>query len=233
MLSSVARAALLSACCLPALAFGDPLRVVPVGEYRALSSSAAASFDTVFSVALVEALDRTWVRGSAATAADLVVGEGVDGTVYYRTGTTALVATEDRALDWPQLRGEPVCVVAGNPRAAMVKARFGVFPRFYPSAAHALIGLKLGECRAVVEDARLLEALSVLPEWRRYKRILPRLPEAELAFSVEAKEQGLQVEINDLLRRWESNGRLAELAQLAIDEVAFQAYVLADTLDCH
>ena len=105
--------------------------------------------------------------------------------------------------------------------------------REYPSSAHALIGLKLGECQAVVEDEALLTELATLPEWRRYKRLLPPLADAERQLRLTADEAGLQQEIDALVAQWSVNGRLAKLTQQWIDEVAFQAYVLADTLDCH
>ena len=80
----------------------------------------------------------------------------------------------------------------------------------------------------------MLTELATLPEWRRYKRLLPPpLADAERQLRLTADEAGLQQEIDALVAQWSVDGRSAKLTQQWIDEVAFQAYVLADTLDCH
>ena len=154
-------------------------------------------------------------------------------TTYYRAVPAALVPTEAGPAAWADLREQSVCVSTASPYAPVLRERFGASPREYPSSAHALIGLKLGECQAVVEDEALLTELATLPEWRRYKRLLPPLADAERQLRLTADEAGLQQEIDALVAQWSVDGRLAKLTQQWIDEVAFQAYVLADTLDCH
>jgi len=58
------------------------------------------------------------------------------------------------------------------------------------------------------------------------------MPGWQLSLTV-ADDANLQQQINALLAQWSAEGRLAGLTQQWVDEVAFQAYVLADTLDCH
>ena len=132
-------------------------------------------------------------------------------------------------IGWQALAGQTFCIAEGHGAARLIEQRFAAHARYYPSSAHALIGLKLGECQVVVEDLVLLEALAKLPEWRRYARLLPRLADAERELMVELAEAGER----DLLAEWARNGRLDQFIRESVDEVAFQAYVLADTLDCH
>ncbi|EIK52191.1 amino acid ABC transporter, periplasmic amino acid-binding protein [Stutzerimonas stutzeri TS44] len=224
-MTAFSRIALLAALCLPGLALSESQPTAPVEVYRALSSDAWSSLDSAIAAALAGALQ--------SAVDDLRVGATGAGSLYYRTEIAALGATTDGPREWAQLRGEAFCVAAGNPQAAIVAARFGAIPRAYPSSAEALIGLKLGECRVVVEDVRLLENLAELPEWRRFNRLLPRLADAETQLWVEARTPAQQAQITALHQQWRANGRLQALVQQAIDDVAFQAYVLADTLDCH
>ena len=49
----------------------------------------------------------------------------------------------------------------------------------------------------------------------------------------EAADTALQQRIEQFTASKQGEGALAEVTQHWIDEVAFQAYVLADTLDCH
>jgi polar amino acid transport system substrate-binding protein len=163
----------------------------------------------------------------------LVSGDQPGAAVYYRAAPAALSATEGGLDAWSDLQGQSVCVSDASPYVSLLRTRFAAEPREYPSAAHALIGLKLGECRAVVDDDVLLRDIATLPEWRRYKRLLPALTDAERQLRLAADDSSLQQQIDTLLVRWAAEGQLAELVRQWVDEVAFQAYVLADTLDCH
>ncbi|MGE4408241.1 amino acid ABC transporter substrate-binding protein [Pseudomonas sp.] len=216
---------------LPALA--EQLRTALPDGYRVLSSSATESFEPALVEALAKALGRRAAFVAALDEAELQLGAGETGALYYRAVPAALTATEGGPGAWSDLRSQSFCVAAGSPYARLVAERFAALPREYPSAAHALIGLKLGECQAVVDDQALLADLATLPEWRRYKRLLPALPEAEQARRITAEDASLQARVEALMARWREEGRLAELTRQWIDEVAFQAYVLADTLDCH
>ncbi|EXF47135.1 amino acid ABC transporter periplasmic amino acid-binding protein [Pseudomonas sp. BAY1663] len=216
---------------LPALA--EPLRAALPGGYRVLSSSATESFEPALVEALAEALGQRAEFVTAVDEAELQLGARETGALYYRAVPAALAATEGGPGSWSDLRSQPFCVAAGSPYARLVAERFAALPREYPSAAHALIGLKLGECQAVVDDQALLADLATLPEWRRYKRLLPALPEVEQVLRISTDDAALQVKVDALIERWREEGRLGELTQQWIDEVAFQAYVLADTLDCH
>lgn len=216
------RIALLAALCLPGLTLGEPLSET----YRALSSDAQSSLNSTIAAVLGETLQ--------STVDDFRVGATGDGSLFYRTEIAALGAASDGPREWAQLHGESFCIAAaGNPQMAAVAARFGTIARPYPSSAEALIGLKLGECRVVVEDAGLLENIAELPEWRRFSRLLPRLADADMHLWVAARPPELQEKVEALQQQWHANGRLQALVEQAIDDVAFQAYVLADTLDCH
>lgn len=216
----------------PGLTAAQPLYAA-VPEYRVLSSTETDSFEPALLEALGGALGQAIAVTPQPGSADLQLGPAGTGPRYYQALPAALTASEGGVADWQQLRNQPVCLSAASPYAQLVVQRFGAQPRDYPSTAHALIGLKLGECRAVVDDQRLLTELSVLPEWRRYNSLLPGLPEGEQTLRITAPDAQLQLRIDGLLAQWQEKGRLEDLIQFWIDEVAFQAYVLADTLDCH
>ncbi|EKM96963.1 transporter substrate-binding domain-containing protein [Stutzerimonas degradans] len=219
------RIALLAALCLPGLTLGEPQSAATGETYRALSSDAQSSLDSTIAAALGETLQ--------SAVEDFRVGTTGDGSLFYQTEIAALGAASDGPREWAQLHGESFCIAAGNPQMAAVAERFGAVARPYPSSTEALIGLKLGECRIVVEDASLLENIAELPEWRRFNRLLPRLVDADMQLWVAASTPELQEKVDALQQQWHANGRLQALVQQAIDDVAFQAYVLADTLDCH
>ncbi|WP_256681119.1 transporter substrate-binding domain-containing protein [Pseudomonas sp. IC_126] len=224
---------------MPASALAAPLQAVLVGDYRPLKATEAEAvtegFEAAWLASLGEALggDIDIVLADAQAQAELRIGEISSGAVYYSSEIAALAAAEAGPAEWTDLAGAPVCIAAGNPHAATVVSRFDGIARAYPSAAQTLIGLKLGECQAVVGDQLLLQQIATLPEWRRYNRLLPVLEESALALRIEADDALLQQRIEQILSSEQGQEMLVEATQYWIDEVAFQAYVLADTLDCH
>ncbi len=219
---------------MPVASMAESLRV-QLPEHRVLSSSETESFESALIEQLAKALGRS---GAAVARADdaevrLVAGDRVGPATYYHAVPAALSATEGGLVVWSDLQGQTVCVNHASPYGALLSERFAALPREYPSAAHALIGLKLGECVAVVEDDLLLMEIATLPEWRRYKHLLPSLADVGRPLGLNGDDANLQQQINALLAQWLAEGRLAGLIQQWVDEVAFQAYVLADTLDCH
>ncbi len=224
------------ACVMAPLSLAGPvLQVDLAGEYRALRASTPdvvpGGFEQELAERLAASLQRPLALGNSA-AADLVIGAQAQGAAFYQSQMAALSATMGGVERWEQLRDQPFCVAQGSPYGEQVVRRFAGQRREYPSAAHALIGLKLGECRAVVEDSRLLADIAPLPEWQRYNRLLPALDEG-VTLSVKAGDPTLQAQVEERLEAWRHDGSLEQLIQQWVDEVAFQAYVLADTLDCH
>lgn len=219
---------------MPVASFAAPLQV-HLPEHRVLSSSEKESFEPALIEQLAETLGRPALFVARSKDADLrlLPDDQPGAAVYYRAAPAALSATEGGLAAWADLRGQTVCIGSASPYAILLSEHFAAVPREYPSAAHALIGLKLGECVAVVDDDVLLMEIASLPEWQRYKHLLPRLADAERQMSLNFDDEGLQQQTNDLLAQWSADGRLEELTRHWIDEVAFQAYVLADTLDCH
>ncbi|MBA1264479.1 transporter substrate-binding domain-containing protein [Stutzerimonas stutzeri] len=216
----------------PVLASAQPLQAT-LPEYRILSSTETDSFESALLEVLGEALGQAVTITHQPDSANLRLGPVDAGPLYYQSVPAALTANEGGVADWQHLRNQPVCLVAASPYAQLVTQRFGAQPREYPSTAHALIGLKLGECRSVVDDQRLLAEIAKLPEWRRYDSLLAALPEGEQQLRISTPDAVLQARIDGLLAQWKEEGTLEELIRFWIDEVAFQAYVLADTLDCH
>ena len=213
------------------------IQAVPVDAYRPLKAAEAESlgegFEAAWLTRLGDYLGRDIALVDTPAKGQLRFGELGSGAAYYSSEIGALAASKAGPADWADLAGEPFCVTSGSPHAEVVRARFGGVARIYPSAAQALIGLKLGECQAVVDDRLLLQQIAELPEWRRYDRLLPALEYPHLTLRVAAADTALQQRIEQIISSAEGQDALAEVTQHWIDEVAFQAYVLADTLDCH
>lgn len=232
MFKTAARFALLAL--VPCAVLAEPLRASLIGDYRPLTGSEAEAPQDGFEAALLAMLAGS--RGFTLTddsTAELRLGAGEAGETYYASEASALAATEGGPRDWSALAGQTFCIRAGSPYEADIAARFDARPRRYPSAAQALIGLKLGECSVVVEDRLLLENIAALPEWQRYSHQFPVLEDQTVRLQVTATDAHDQSALSQTLTNWRDEGKLAELTQYWIDEVAFQAYVLADTLDCH
>ncbi len=214
-----------------------PLEAFPDGVYRPLKAAETESveegFEAAWLAALGEQVGRTITLGKEPGQADLHFGAIDSGVTYYSSGISALTSASSAPGQWKDLSGQTFCVADGSPHADFVESTYGGHPRIYPSAAHALIGLKLGECQAVVDDQILLEQIAVLPEWRRYNRLLPSVAGQTVSLKVKARDPMVQEQIERAASSPQGKERLASITQQWIDEVAFQAYVLADTLDCH
>ncbi|MEL7560091.1 transporter substrate-binding domain-containing protein [Stutzerimonas chloritidismutans] len=213
------------------------LEAVAVDSYRPLKAAEAESigegFEANWLVRLGEALGYNIAPIVITGEGQLRFGQLGSVAAYYSSEISALTASEAGPDGWAELAGEPFCVTAGSPHAGVVVGRFGGVAHIYPSTAQALIGLKLGECQAVVGDLVLLRQIAELPEWRRYSRLLPALGDAHVTLSVATADIALQQRIEQFTASREGQDALAEVTQHWIEEVAFQAYVLADTLDCH
>lgn len=222
---------------MPASASAAPLHAELAGDYRPLKATEAETvsegFEASWLASLSEALGSDIDLADAQAQAELRIGAVGSGAVYYSSEVAALAAAEAGPAEWTELAGASVCIAAGNAHGATAVSRFGGIARAYPSAAQTLIGLKLGECQAVVGDRLLLQQIAALPEWRRYNRLLPALEAPSTTLRIEADDATLQQRIEQMLSSEQGQRALTEATQYWIDEVAFQAYVLADTLDCH
>jgi polar amino acid transport system substrate-binding protein len=220
---------------MPAVA--APLNGVLAGDYQPLRATEAepvsAGFEAALLTRLGKAIDHDISLTRDGAQPDLRIGAVDQGPVYYSSQLTALTASDAGPQSWAELAGQTVCISEGSPHLQSISSRYGGIARPYPSAAQALIGLKLGECQAVAGDQVLLEQIAQLPEWRRYNRLLPVQDAVAVTLRVEADSPALQQQIEQVLAEQQGQAILAEVRQFWIEEVAFQAYVLADTLDCH
>ncbi len=207
------------------------------GVYRPLEARAETPLDAGFEAAVLEGLatlmgERVQLTG-LPRAAVLRIGQLETGSAYFSSDVSALAATDGGPANWHALRGRMFCIAAGHPHTETIRARFGGVAREYPSAAQALVGLKLGECAAVVGERLLLDQIAALPEWRRYNRQLPALDRAAVTLRIDATDAALGDRISSVMTSPAGREQMDAITQHWIDEVAFQAYVLADTLDCH
>jgi len=218
-------------------AFENPLTAVPEGDYRPLKAAEAEvmtdGFEAAWIAALGDLMGREITLGKKPGQADLRFGAVHPRAIYYSSRIAALTAASSGPAQWKDLSSETFCVMAGSPHADFVVSTYGGVAREYPSAAQTLIGLKLDECQAVVADEVLLQQIASLPEWRRYNRLLPPVANQALDLGVKAGDPTVQRQIEQVASSPAGKAKLASITQQWIDEVAFQAYVLADTLDCH
>lgn len=223
---------LLAVGCWAGLAYAEPSSLALQGEYRPLLASdkplLGGSFERDLGQALAAALGSA-VQGEQG----LLAGGTVDGLPVYESVAGGLTASEDGVSGWTALRGKTFCATQGSPHVDDVASRYGATPRLYPSAAHALNGIKLAECVLVVEDQRLLRDIARLPEWRRYNELLPPLEQSRAQLRIATADAQHQPALDDALAQLRRDGAIEALTQKWVHEVAFQAYVLADTLDCH
>lgn len=214
-----------------------PLQAAHTGAYHPLKAAESEAVKEGFDAAWLMALGEQ--AGLPITLADDPKQAGVhfgaieSGATYYSSEISALTPASSGPAQWKELSGQIFCVAEGSPHAGFVESTYGGVARTYPSAAHALIGLKLGECQAVIADRILLEQIAALPEWRRYNRLLPSVAGQTVSLKVNAWDPNVQKQIERAASSKQGEERLAGITQQWIDEVAFQAYVLADTLDCH
>lgn len=217
-------------------AVAAPMSAALVGNYQPLRAMEAEPLSAGFEASLLshlgKAINREIDLSDDSREGELRIGAVNSGPVYYTSALTALTASEAGPQSWSELAGHTVCVSSGSPHQDFV-THLGGIARSYPSAAQALIGLKLGECQAVAGDQLLLEQIARLPEWRRYDHLLPVQVASTVTLRVEANGPALQKRIEQAMTDEAGRQMLAEAVQFWIDEVAFQAYVLADTLDCH
>lgn len=220
-----------------ATARAPSLDAVPEGDYRPLkaadSEAVEEGFEAAWLAVLGEQIGREITLDRVSSQADLRFGAVDAGVTYYSSQIAALTAASAGPTKWKALSGETFCVTENSPHTDFVVSTYGGIPRTYPSAARALIGLKLGECQAVVDDQVLLQQIAFLPEWRRYNRLLPALDGQTLNLRIKAGDPVVQQQIERAASSPNTKKSLASVTQQWIDEVAFQAYVLADTLDCH
>lgn len=214
-----------------------PLPAVHEGAYHPLkaaeSEAVEEGFDAAWLMALGEQAGLPITLAEDPSQAALHFGAIESGATYYSSEISALTAESSGPAQWKELSGQTFCAADGSPHADFVESTYGGVARTYPSAAHALIGLKLGECQAVIADQILLEQIAALPEWRRYNRLLPSVAGQKVSLRVNARDPNVREKIERAASSRQGKERLAGITQQWIDEVAFQAYVLADTLDCH
>ncbi|WP_462382954.1 type 2 periplasmic-binding domain-containing protein [Pseudomonas sp. Marseille-QA0892] len=223
----------------------DQSVAVATGGYALLSASESPEGGHTFEVTLAARLGEQLHRPismrnvspgndphAAPSEADVLMGRTA-GVVYFDSAISALGAAESGSSDWHALKGQQVCLTRNSPYASTLIQRFSVVPRFYPSTAHALIGLKLGECAAVAAEDTLLTQLAYLPEWVRYNRRIEPVAGYRFTQAFHVSDPALRDDVTAAVAALEASGELKRHVQFWIDEVAFEAYVLSDTLDCH
>ena len=144
----------------------------------------------------------------------------------------AIMRSDTGIRSWHDLADRSVCVPETDGHKGYA-VRYGAREKVYPATADALLGLRTGQCDAVVIESALAGALLTLPEWKKFSATLPPGQGRDLVAIIQTGRP----DADELLRR-----QLLELASerslhtlyagLARD-IAFEVYLDQVVQDCH
>ncbi len=130
------------------------------------------------------------------------------------------------------LGGKTACVSEGSPFQAAL-ARAGAELRRYPSPLQALLAFRRGECAAVAEDAALAARVMRRPEWRFFVAAPLVLNGEGAALTLREPDAQSARYLEQLLARWQRDGRLGRLREAAAGEAAFNMMLVESGQICH
>ncbi|CDM24680.1 putative substrate-binding protein [Castellaniella defragrans 65Phen] len=142
----------------------------------------------------------------------------------------AIMRTDTDIRAWSDLSGRTVCLSADGRASGELSARFGAIEQLYPSAADALLALRIGQCDAAVQDEDFLKALLAFPEWKKFSAQLA--PYRTLTLTRLTRD-GLAAPREAAMRQATSPERLRALARLQARDIAFEVYLDQTVPDCH
>jgi polar amino acid transport system substrate-binding protein len=133
------------------------------------------------------------------------------------------------------LRERRVCVAQGSPYARGLAERYGAVPQTYPSVVRAIWAFLSGDCQALAEDARVLERLVQLPEWRFYRTLASDLaPDNGTAqIALRGNDPVSAGYVDRAVRFWKTSGALAHAREQRAGDIAFEVGQLQDGMVCH
>lgn len=148
----------------------------------------------------------------------------------WSAGPMAIMRTDTDIHEWADLAGRTVCLSADSRHVGEPAARYAAIEQVYPSAADALLALRIGQCDAAVQDEGFLRRLLVFPEWQKFSAQLA--PDRQVAL-VQLLRADLPADAVHALRQSVAPAQLQKLAQQQARSIAFEVYLDQTVPDCH
>lgn len=147
----------------------------------------------------------------------------------WSAGPMATMRTDTDIRSWQDLRGRTVCLSADGRFVGEMAARFGAIEQIYGHAADALLGVRIGECDATVQDESFLHHLLQFPEWKKFSATLKPYREAQLVLLQAPAGRSASNRLADAFGR----KLVAKQAETQARDIAFEVYMDQVVPDCH
>uniref|UniRef100_UPI00333F5862 transporter substrate-binding domain-containing protein n=1 Tax=Castellaniella defragrans TaxID=75697 RepID=UPI00333F5862 len=170
-----------------------------------------------------------WV-GVIPEGADLEAGVRLT-SLKYPVSPMAIMRTDTDIHDWQALSGRTVCLAADGRYVGELAARYGAIEQVYPSTADALLGMRTGQCDAMVHDQAFLQELLALPEWKKFSAQLKPYRQVDLVQVTKVDPPRPRALYALLVAT--SPRRLTALTIGQVRETAFEVYLDQTVPDCH
>ena len=131
---------------------------------------------------------------------------------YYASGVTLFVPPDSTVRDWPDVRGQKVCVTQGSFFNREMTRRYLLEPITFNNARDAKLAVRDKRCIGFLYDKTALAADLLKPEWAGYKTPLPIALVTPWSIAIGQDEKGSDFEafIIDTVIDWHRTGFLIE-----------------------
>lgn len=129
---------------------------------------------------------------------------------YYSSGVTLLMRPDQKATDWPDIRGLKICAIQGSYFNRPMSQRYLLDLVIFNNARDAKLALRDGQCKGYLFDNTAIQSDLVKPEWAGYKAPLAPAMVAPWAIAVAKRDQGTELEwvLGDAVADWHRTGFL-------------------------
>ena len=129
---------------------------------------------------------------------------------YYASGVTLLMRPEQKAQDWPDIRGQKVCATQGSYFNRPMSQRYLLDMVMFNNARDAKLALRDGRCIGYLFDNTAIQGDLARPEWAGYKAPLSPAMVVPWAVVVARRDQGTALErfLSDVVTDWHRSGFL-------------------------
>jgi polar amino acid transport system substrate-binding protein len=131
---------------------------------------------------------------------------------YYASGVTLFVPPDSTLRDWPDVRGQKVCVTQGSYFNREMTRRYLLEPMMFNNARDAKLAVRDKRCVGFLYDNTALAADLLKPEWAGYKTPLPVALATPWSIAIGLGEEGSDFEslVVDAVIDWHRTGFLIE-----------------------
>jgi polar amino acid transport system substrate-binding protein len=153
-------------------------------------------------------------------------------TLVMKSRPQAIMRSDTDISSWDDLAGRSVCVSEPDGHKGYA-VRYGAREKVYPATADALLGLRTGQCDAVVIESTLASALLTLPEWKKFSATLPPGQGRDLIAIIQTDRPGADELLHRQLLELASERNLNTLYAGLARDIAFEVYLDQVVEDCH